>query len=66
MGVLACDRNDCENIMCDTYLYQHYICHDCLEEFKAKHKNDDCETREEWMEKFIAFMQTPKIIEYAM
>ena len=33
MGVLACDRNRCENIMCDYYspIYG-YICNECFEE----------------------------------
>ena len=33
MGVLACDRQGCENIMCDHYSHEHgYICYECLEE----------------------------------
>lgn len=33
MGVLACDRRGCENIMCDRYSYKHgYICNECFEE----------------------------------
>ena len=35
MGVLACSRNGCENIMCDYYAYLYgYICNECLEELK--------------------------------
>lgn len=33
MGVLACDRKNCENIMCDRYSPEHgYICGECFEE----------------------------------
>ncbi len=33
MSVLACDRNGCENIMCDRLSEKHgYICPECLEE----------------------------------
>lgn len=37
MGVLACDRQGCENIMCDYYSHEHgYICWECLAELKTK------------------------------
>ena len=37
MGVLACDRKGCENIMCDHYSSTHgYICWECLRELKEK------------------------------
>lgn len=33
MGVLACDRNECENIMCDRYSREYgYICNECFVE----------------------------------
>ena len=33
MGVLSCNRNGCQNIMCDRYSFTHgYICDDCFEE----------------------------------
>ena len=33
MSVLACDRNGCENIMCDRYSHRYgYICDDCFKE----------------------------------
>ncbi len=33
MGVLACGRSGCDNIMCDRYSPQHgYICYDCFKE----------------------------------
>ena len=36
MGVLACDRQGCENIMCNRYSPTYgYICNDCIEELAA-------------------------------
>ncbi len=33
MGVLACDRSGCENVMCDRYSHEHgYICNECYDE----------------------------------
>ena len=33
MGVLACNRYGCENIMCDRYSSEYgYICNDCFDE----------------------------------
>lgn len=33
MGVMQCDRKECENIMCDRYSDKHgYICNECFEE----------------------------------
>lgn len=42
MGVLSCDRNGCENIMCDYHYYSndhssYYICNDCREEFISEY-----------------------------
>lgn len=35
MGVKACRRKNCENIMCDTYISGlGYICYSCQNEFK--------------------------------
>jgi hypothetical protein len=37
MGVLACDRRGCENIMCDRISYKYgYICEECFEELVNK------------------------------
>jgi len=37
MGVLACDRKGCDNILCDYVSGEHgYICWECLSELKAK------------------------------
>ena len=33
MSVLACDRNGCQNIMCDRFSYEFgYICNECFVE----------------------------------
>jgi hypothetical protein len=35
MGVMSCNRNKCENILCDTFIDTiGYICNDCKSEFK--------------------------------
>ena len=37
MGVLECDRKECDNIMCDRYSRDYgYICSDCFEELVIK------------------------------
>lgn len=36
MSVLACERRNCQNIMCRTIIKNHYVCDDCLSEFKNK------------------------------
>lgn len=38
MGVLACDRNGCDNIMCDFTSYERgeYLCWECKQELIAK------------------------------
>lgn len=36
MGVLACDRKGCENIMCDRHSHKYgYICSECFDELKS-------------------------------
>ena len=38
MGVKACRRKGCDNIMCDLYSSNFgYICYDCFEEMKCSH-----------------------------
>ena len=36
MGVLACDRKGCENIMCDNVSHERneYLCEECKQELK--------------------------------
>jgi hypothetical protein len=41
MGVLACNRYDCENIMCDRYSSTYgYICNECFDELVASGKKN--------------------------
>ena len=38
MGVLRCDRNGCENIMCNRYSHKYgYICYECFKELTEKY-----------------------------
>ena len=41
MGVLACDRSNCDNIMCDRVSYKYgYICDECyMELVESKLRN---------------------------
>lgn len=42
MGVMSCRRNDCNNVMCDTYVDGFgYICWECQNEFKEYCKSLD-------------------------
>jgi len=43
MGVLACDRRGCENIMCDRGNSDYYICNECFEELVATGSCTDVE-----------------------
>lgn len=37
MGVLACDRRGCDNVMCDYVSHEHgYLCYECIQELKSK------------------------------
>ena len=51
MSVLACNRRNCENIMCDRLSNTHgYICDECFEELVKSGVKTDIEE----------FMNTPK------
>ncbi len=42
MGVLACDRYCCKNIMCDRLSHEYgYICNECFEELVESNINPD-------------------------
>lgn len=66
MGVLACNRNECRNIMCDTYVEEinSYICNECQDEFitylNSKGLNNKQMTSNEITEELIKFMMTKK------
>lgn len=63
MGVKACSRKECDNIMCDIYIPEiGYICHECKNEFKDYLKTiDKTYTWEGSIKRaLIAFMETYK------
>ena len=64
MGVLTCDRNGCENVMCDRLSHKYgYICNECFEELlqsdimdiqefmdsEKSHSTMPSHIREEWL-----------------
>ena len=63
MGVKTCNREDCYNIMCDTYVSNvGYICRECKNEFKTylnKH-NITPETDSKIIVELKKFMDTSK------
>jgi hypothetical protein len=61
MGVMACDRKNCENIMCDTLIDESYICNECKEEFKQFASTGSLQPRRDLVVKFREFMQTEKV-----
>lgn len=56
MGVKACSKNRCENIMCDNYINDvGYICDSCIEDLKTRFHTSNLE------KKYIKnFMELPK------
>lgn len=53
MGVLACDRRDCTNIMCDYYHHEYgYLCYECVSELQEYLDNGNLNV--------YKFMATPK------
>lgn len=60
MGVLACDRNGCDQIMCDTCIEgRWYVCPDCQSEFRSIIGQSPIQ-RAEMLAKFESFMQSEK------
>lgn len=44
MGLMMCNRNECENILCDRYSPRFgYICDSCFEEFVNGYQKVDIE-----------------------
>lgn len=60
MGVLKCDRKDCEHIMCERLSDEHgYLCSTCFEELiDLRIPLDSLEIKK--------FMQTPKKIKHTI
>lgn len=64
MGVMACYRKNCDNIMCDTYISGiGYICYDCQIEFKhyLEDRNKERLFEGEIKKLLEKFMETEKI-----
>lgn len=62
---MRCNRPDCENIMCDTYVNNiGYVCDECKEEFKEYLKTITSPPQTEWEihNAFKKFMETEKNI----
>lgn len=60
MGVMACDRNGCDNIMCDVCIEgRWYVCGDCQLEFRTM-IGDESHPRAELLTKFEQFMESKK------
>jgi hypothetical protein len=60
MGVLACSRQSCENIMCDIYIPSvGYICNSCKEEFI--NSNPVCYSEVGLIDRLNEFMGTEKV-----
>lgn len=59
MSVLACDRNNCTNIMCDILIENRYVCRECAAEFRSLIGNRELPLSE-MASRFLRFMETPK------
>lgn len=60
MGVMGCYRENCENIMCDTYIAGvGYVCYECKDEFREVMGEGSLEERQIDNE-LKKFMNTPK------
>lgn len=55
MGVLACSRVDCKNIMCDDSILggKYYICTDCLKELRLAAQSLEAGTSQAAIVRFI-------------
>lgn len=63
MGVMSCSRKNCDNIMCDTYIYDiGYICWECQKEFKeyVEYNKIEVETEGQIKRELKKFMETEK------
>lgn len=64
MGVMACNRKGCENIMCDTYTEEAgYICNDCKATFEDKMAVKEYYTRDNLVKQLKEFMKSNKVTE---
>lgn len=59
MGVMSCHRNNCTNIMCDTYIDEvGYICTSCQSEFQEEIPHEL--PKSDMIDKLKEFMETEK------
>lgn len=57
---MACDRNGCENVMCNICIDgRYYVCHYCAQEFKALQGNEP-KMKSQIGQDFVQFMTSPK------
>lgn len=62
MGVMSCNRKNCENIMCDTYISDvGYVCDECQAEFK-ENLNVEVKNEGEIIRELQKFMATEKFV----
>lgn len=59
MGVMSCQRKDCQNVMCRSSINGQLVCKDCKEEFTTKF-TDKILKRSEFIKEFETFMKSPK------
>lgn len=60
MGVMACDRSGCDNVMCDLMVDNSYVCNECANEFREAVGTDQIQLGE-MLVKFRQFMQSEKV-----
>lgn len=67
MSVLACERNQCSNVMCDYFILNRYICSDCLFELREEMKNwNQIMSRSEMHEKIEEFFLSEVGYDYTL
>lgn len=60
MGVMRCNRTNCENVMCDTYVPNvGYVCNECQKEFKEQNTKEM--SYFEFTVKLERFLETERI-----
>lgn len=59
MGVLACERYGCPNVMCNKLVEKRYVCNDCAAEFRESIGNKAMPIRE-LSKAFQTFMESEK------
>lgn len=61
MSVMACDRKDCRNIMCNRLIleYSRYICDTCFDELEEHYKSRTFSLKGQIRTMIEAFMLSP-------